>query len=58
MFKYDSVHKTWPGHVEGKKEGLFVEGKKVHTFAERCAGGVARLDCNSEPFNGKDRRQV
>lgn len=34
MFKYDSVHGTWSGHVEGKPEGLFVEGRKVATFQE------------------------
>jgi len=34
MFKYDTVHKTWLGHVEGNKDGFFVEGKKVHTFSE------------------------
>ncbi|EFJ42007.1 glyceraldehyde 3-phosphate dehydrogenase [Volvox carteri f. nagariensis] len=34
MFKYDSVHKTWPGHVEGSSKGFFVEGRKLHTFTE------------------------
>ncbi|GFR46403.1 hypothetical protein Agub_g7985, partial [Astrephomene gubernaculifera] len=34
MFKYDSVHKVWPGKVEGSAEGFFVEGRKVHTFTE------------------------
>lgn len=34
MFKYDSVHKTWKGHVDGSKDGLYVEGKKVATFHE------------------------
>ncbi|KAG2427758.1 hypothetical protein HXX76_012083 [Chlamydomonas incerta] len=34
MFKYDSVHKTWPGHVNGSKDGFMVEGRKIHTFAE------------------------
>jgi glyceraldehyde-3-phosphate dehydrogenase/erythrose-4-phosphate dehydrogenase len=34
MFKYDTVHKTWPGHVDGTKDGFMVEGRKIATFAE------------------------
>jgi glyceraldehyde 3-phosphate dehydrogenase len=33
MFKYDSVHGRWPGKVEGNKDGLFIEGRKVAAFS-------------------------
>jgi glyceraldehyde 3-phosphate dehydrogenase len=35
MLKYDTVHKSWPGHISGSKEGFLVEGRKLMTFSER-----------------------
>lgn len=35
MFKYDTVHGPWDKPVQGSKDGFFVEGKQIHTFAER-----------------------
>lgn len=35
MFKYDSVHGKWAGDVRGDKTGLFVDGRKIATFAEK-----------------------
>jgi glyceraldehyde 3-phosphate dehydrogenase len=35
MFKYDSVHGRFKGHVEAKDGKLFIEGKPVTVFAER-----------------------
>lgn len=37
MFKYDSVHRVWPGKVEGAADGLIIDGKKIKGFAMRCA---------------------
>jgi len=28
-FKYDSVHKTWPGTVEAKGGGLIIDGHRI-----------------------------
>jgi hypothetical protein len=45
MFKYDSVHGRWAGDVRGDKNGLYIDGRKVATFAAkwvpRAAGGLA-----------------
>ncbi|KAI0092304.1 glyceraldehyde-3-phosphate dehydrogenase [Irpex rosettiformis] len=35
MFKYDSVHGRYRGHVEAKDGKLYVEGKPITVFAER-----------------------
>ncbi|KAF8999804.1 glyceraldehyde 3-phosphate dehydrogenase [Cyathus striatus] len=35
MFKYDSVHGRFKGHVEAKDGKLFIEGKPVTVFAEK-----------------------
>lgn len=35
MFKYDSVHGRFKGHVEAKDGKLWVEGKPIHVFAEK-----------------------
>ena len=35
MFKYDSVHGKWAGDVAGDKHGLFIDGRKIATFAEK-----------------------
>lgn len=33
MFKYDSVHRTYPGEVVGDKNGLSIDGRVIKTFA-------------------------
>jgi len=33
MFKYDSVHRVWPGKVENTSDGLVIDGKKIKGFA-------------------------
>ncbi|EIN05313.1 glyceraldehyde-3-phosphate dehydrogenase [Punctularia strigosozonata HHB-11173 SS5] len=35
MFKYDSVHGRYKGHVENKDGKLYVEGKPITVFAEK-----------------------
>ena len=40
MFKYDSVHGRFEGDVEGDKDGLWVDGKKVATFASMNADQI------------------
>jgi len=35
MFKYDSVHGKYVGTVEGDEEGLYIDNKKICTFASR-----------------------
>ena len=39
MFKYDSVHRKWPGTVEGTKDGIIVDGHVIRDFACRYSGG-------------------
>ena len=45
MFKYDTVHGQFNGTVEGKPDGLYINGKKIAVF--QCmkvglGGGVGR----------------
>jgi glyceraldehyde 3-phosphate dehydrogenase len=35
LFKYDSIHRTWPGKVSASEKGLVIEGKELKVFAER-----------------------
>lgn len=35
MFKYDSTHGRFKGHVETKNGALFIEGKQIAVFNER-----------------------
>ena len=35
LFKYDSVHRTWPGKVSSSEKGLSIEGKEFRVIAER-----------------------
>ncbi len=35
LFKYDSVHKIYPGNVSGEENYLVVNGKKFRIFAEK-----------------------
>lgn len=32
MFKYDTVHGRFKGEVEGKADGLYINGKKITVF--------------------------
>jgi glyceraldehyde 3-phosphate dehydrogenase len=35
LFKYDSVHRTWPGRVSSSEKGLNIDGKEFRVIAER-----------------------
>ena len=35
LFKYDSVHRTWPGKVSSSEKGLSIDGKEIRVIAER-----------------------
>jgi glyceraldehyde 3-phosphate dehydrogenase len=35
LFKYDSVHRTWPGTVESNEKGITIDGKFIQVTAER-----------------------
>jgi len=35
LFKYDSVHRTWPGKVSASEKGLSIEGKEYRVIAEK-----------------------
>jgi len=35
LFKYDSVHRTYPGTVEATDNGLMVDGDEIRVFSER-----------------------
>ena len=35
LFKYDSVHRIYPGTVEAKGQSLIVDGREIPVFAER-----------------------
>ncbi len=35
LFKYDSVHRTWPGEVKATEKGIVVGGKEIAVIAER-----------------------
>jgi len=35
LFKYDSVHRTWPGTVKATEKGIVVDGKEIAVTAER-----------------------
>lgn len=40
MFKYDSVHGRFKGHVEVKDGKLWVEGKPITVFQEKDAANI------------------
>lgn len=44
LFKYDSVHNTFPGTVEAGKGQMTVDGKKIRVFSEK---DPAAIDWNS-----------
>jgi len=35
LFKYDSVHRTWPGSVKASEKGIVVDGKEIRVTAEK-----------------------
>ncbi|AKF81069.1 glyceraldehyde-3-phosphate dehydrogenase [Myxococcus fulvus 124B02] len=35
LFKYDSVHRTWPGEVKATDKGIVVDGKEIIVTAEK-----------------------
>jgi glyceraldehyde 3-phosphate dehydrogenase len=35
LFKYDSVHRTWPGKVTASEKGIVIDGKEIKIIAER-----------------------
>src|SRR5687768_15718023 len=35
MFKYDSVHRTWPGAVSATEKGITIDGKDYRVIAEK-----------------------
>ncbi|NVJ10001.1 type I glyceraldehyde-3-phosphate dehydrogenase [Myxococcus sp. AM001] len=35
LFKYDSVHRTWPGTVKATEKGIVVDGKEIVVTAEK-----------------------
>jgi glyceraldehyde 3-phosphate dehydrogenase len=35
LFKYDSVHGTWPGKVSAAESGIVVDGKEIKLIAEK-----------------------
>ncbi|WP_163782738.1 type I glyceraldehyde-3-phosphate dehydrogenase [Myxococcus vastator] len=35
LFKYDSVHRTWPGTVKATEKGIVVDGKEIAVTAEK-----------------------
>ncbi|GEN09643.1 glyceraldehyde-3-phosphate dehydrogenase (NAD+) [Myxococcus fulvus] len=35
LFKYDSVHRTWPGEVKATDKGIVVDGKEIVVTAEK-----------------------
>ncbi|RYZ44106.1 MAG: aldehyde dehydrogenase [Myxococcaceae bacterium] len=35
LFKYDSVHRTWPGEVKATDKGIVVDGREIAVTAEK-----------------------
>ena len=35
LFKYDSVHRTWPGSVRATERGLVIDGREIAVSAEK-----------------------
>ena len=35
LFKYDSVHRTWPGKVSASDKGIVIDGREIKVIAER-----------------------
>lgn len=49
IVKYDSVHGKWKGTpIEGSKDGFFVGGKKIHTYAATDPSTIPWSDSGAE----------
>ena len=35
LFKYDSIHRSYPGKVEADGDSIIIDGKKIRVFSER-----------------------
>ena len=35
LFKYDSVHRTWPGKVSASDKGIVIDGREIKVIAEK-----------------------
>src|SRR5512132_2750612 len=35
LFKYDSVHRNWPGTVKASEKGIVIDGKEYKVIAEK-----------------------
>src|SRR5687768_14764940 len=35
LFKYDSVHRSWPGEVRASEKGIVIDGKEIRVIAEK-----------------------
>src|SRR5262249_16949202 len=44
LFKYDSVHRTYPGDVTSGKDCITVDGEDVRVFAEKDPGALPWKD--------------
>ena len=40
LFKYDSVHRTWPGSVKATEKGLSIDGREISLTAEKDPGAL------------------
>ena len=48
MFKYDSIHGTYPGEVTAAPDGIIVDGKKITFFTERDPAQIPWAKVNAE----------
>lgn len=57
MFKYDTVHGRFNGTVEGKDDGLYINGKKIAVFQcmkVRSGAWVGVLDSRSAMMGARE----
>lgn len=48
LFKYDSVHGTWPGDVSATDDGISIDGLKIKVFSERDPANLKWGDLEAE----------
>lgn len=48
LFKYDSVHGTWPGDVSAADDGISIDGMKIKVFSERDPSNLKWGDLEAE----------
>jgi glyceraldehyde 3-phosphate dehydrogenase len=48
LFKYDSVHGTWPGDVSATNDGISIDGMKIKVFSERDPANLKWGDLEAE----------